>query len=720
MSKDITLPGIRRTCDKIQSVLMRKELNLKSYFISLDCKRTGLVTETKFFTVIYNQLGHEFGVCQEEVKELTDYFKEQDGRVCYKEFLDQVLPKEKECKAFVSGLEWESHDHVNVLTSFELRQLDLILTKITYSLRCRECQIDDYFKDYEWIGNGCGTMSIAHFQRILDQAGITLGPKEFQLVVRRFLKYGYVINYIAFLDAIHEILKWFDRNGFLNTGKDFLENYPGKVITIENLEQLPRPEVCNVDIAKVFDTTKSCHPFNDQNKRKQEMDMSELLLRIKKHIYDNKIRSREFFEKFDKLRRGFVTKFQFHRGLEAIGISGLHRLYIAKHDLEKIFDAYKYQRDPDRISWKDFCDDIDEVFTVKNLDKLPYVVVKSPPDEIKDLPCKGSIDWNSASKSMHETAQEAIFRIRDIVKSRRIFIEVFFNGFDKLNHFHVSSDQMRRVFSSNSILLSEKEIQALILCYGDDMGFNYWKFMRDVNEVQFCEAKHKKIVEFLQRLHCQQKDPCSNPNYSVVEILAKIKNQVTRNRINIEQFMKDGEKLNNGMLSACQFRARFPSAGIFLTDCELDILCNAFKYSTCKDKINFRTFCEMMNQAFFDVKLEKRPCTVPTQHVPSSDDYLNFLTYEERHIASHALQKLARHYNNVSNMETFFKDRETKCFISKETFRQVLTICGGLMDVITQKELDVLYKTFSIATHSNGRKFNYRNFLTILKHVYNL
>lgn len=142
----ITLPGIKRTLDKIESVLTRKFIDFKSQFDEIDPKHCGLISDSKFFTVVYNQLGHEFGVCQEEVRELGDYFKKADGRVYYQELLDLVSPRTDVGKPFVTGLEWEDDGHVNVLTPFESRQLDLILTKIAYLCRLREVLLEPYFK----------------------------------------------------------------------------------------------------------------------------------------------------------------------------------------------------------------------------------------------------------------------------------------------------------------------------------------------------------------------------------------------------------------------------------------------------------------------------------------------------------------------------------------------------------------------------------------------
>ena len=133
---------------------------------------------------------------------------------------------------------------------------------------------------------------------------------------------------------------------------------------------------------------------------------------------------------------------------------------------------------------------------------------------------------------------------------------------------------MRRVFSANSILLSGKEVEALMSRYSDDMGFNYWKFQQEIDDVQFCEAKHQEIMRILKIINEKKEMPCSKPSFSIIEILAKIKNQVTRNRINIDQFLRNGEILN-GMVLKSKFQSSFSAAGIFLDKCELDFLCKS-------------------------------------------------------------------------------------------------------------------------------------------------
>lgn len=125
----------------------------------------------------------------------------------------------------------------------------------------------------------------------------------------------------------------------------------------------------------------------------------------------------------------------------------------------------------------------------------------------------------------------------------------------------------------------------------------------------------------------------------------------------------------------------------------------------------------MMNEAFCQTKLEKKPRTLPIQHIPSPDDSLNFLNLEERCIVSHALQKLSRHHDAVSNMKYLFKDRGgCKGIISKDNLEQVLASAGGLMELITHNELDMIFKSFTKPC-GNSPKFDYENFLLVLSSI---
>lgn len=121
-----------------------------------------------------------------------------------------------------------------------------------------------------------------------------------------------------------------------------------------------------------------------------------------------------------------------------------------------------------------------------------------------------------------------------------------------------------------------------------------------------------------------------------------------------------------------------------------------------------------MNQAYFTTKLEKNPHAHPHKFLPTHDGLLNFLNFEERCQVSNALQKLAKH--NDTNMTVFFEDYEGKSGdVTKENLIRVLTICG-LIELLSDEELDVLFKCFTIR-RGCCKRFDYKSFLTVIDEV---
>lgn len=356
-AKVLKLNSAWRICNKIRTILAQYKIDIKEKFQS--SFTNDLITPTGFLTVI-NSLHNELELTTQEECDLIDFFGNEKQQVNYKNFLKVLQPElddDNGCKEFVTGLEWEDPLHVNFLSMSEHRKVNLILTKIAHNCRFRDIVLEPYFQDYEMQSLNNGTVTITHFRRILNFLGITLGVKEFRVLVKKFIKHNYTVNYVAFLDSIKNIKKWFDENGHTDC-KD-ISCYPGNIIS-HDLNILPRPDF--KVFADAYEVDKPCHSC--ENQKPPDIGFELLVLRIKKHVFDNGIKIRDFFEKFDCLRHGLITKNQFIRALEAIGVSGLHRLYVAHHDLEKILRAYTHPHDIDRINWVKFCDDIDEVFTV--------------------------------------------------------------------------------------------------------------------------------------------------------------------------------------------------------------------------------------------------------------------------------------------------------------------------------------------------------------------
>lgn len=354
----LKLNDVWRVCNKLRTLAAKFKIDVHQKFEL--CCDTNLIPSSKFLAVI-STLNPSFELTKDEEFDLVEFFQDERKNINFVNFLDVLqldADKDNNNKEYVTGLEWEDPMHINLLTPFEHRHANMILTKIAHSCRLRDIELEPYFQDYEAMSRNEGTITISHFRRVLNFVGITLGVKEFRLLLKKFMKHNYTVNYCAFITSIKNILNWFREN---NHEKCTADCFPGSVIECD-YHRMPRPEF--IEAAKHMNIEKGCHPCMNQMK-KFDIKFEELMLRIKKHILDNFIRSREFFEKFDNLKRGYVTKNQFIRALESIGISGLSRLYVAPCDMEKVMKEYEDSMDPDRVAWWKFVDEIDEVFIIK-------------------------------------------------------------------------------------------------------------------------------------------------------------------------------------------------------------------------------------------------------------------------------------------------------------------------------------------------------------------
>jgi hypothetical protein len=123
-----------------------------------------------------------------------------------------------------------------------------------------------------------------------------------------------------------------------------------------------------------------------------------------------------------------------------------------------------------------------------------------------------------------------------------------------------------------------------------------------------------------------------------------------------------------------------------------------------------------MNQAFYTTRLEKDPHARTHQFIPTHDGLLNFLNFEERCTLSNVLQKLSKFNDNISNLNLFFEDYEGKSGdVKKENLVRALTVCG-LIELLTEHEIDVLFKCFTIQ-RGCCKRFDYKNFLMVIKEI---
>lgn len=87
---------------------------------------------------------------------------------------------------------------------------------------------------------------------------------------------------------------------------------------------------------------------------------------IKVQVYKNRNRIREFFRDYDPLRHRLILMEQFAASIDN------SKLVVLPRDIKAICDQYCMNDDPQYlVCWTAFCDEIDTVYTLKELEKTP-------------------------------------------------------------------------------------------------------------------------------------------------------------------------------------------------------------------------------------------------------------------------------------------------------------------------------------------------------------
>ena len=61
-----------------------------------------------------------------------------------------------------------------------------------------------------------GAISITHFSRILFNLGLHLKTKDLTLLVKKFVKHNYLINYLAFIKAVEFTIQYMTSHNMID------------------------------------------------------------------------------------------------------------------------------------------------------------------------------------------------------------------------------------------------------------------------------------------------------------------------------------------------------------------------------------------------------------------------------------------------------------------------------------------------------------------------
>ena len=306
-------------------------------------------------------------------------------------------------------------------------------------------------------------------------------------------------------------------------GKKFIfsiKDYVGSIIQEINIEDENKKELAHKEYPP--DVT--------------SVDLNELMARIRSHCLSSRIRVKEFFQDMDPLNSGFVTKSQFVRCLSLMGLSSIGAFNVTKAQVEALCKQYINPNDALKVSWKEFEHDVESVFTLRNLEKDPNLLV--PKSNMFLMPKPGTVSWkDDENLNTSDNFNTVIDNLRQIVDQRRIDCWPPFKDFDKLNRGHVTSTQFRQSLAKLSLPVVDKDVQILEAKFMNNEGFNYVEFLGKLQPHPYIAPKYHEFRSELAKLNSKNNNYECNPYTDIQSILLKIKDQVS--------FFKKGNLIEN-------------------------------------------------------------------------------------------------------------------------------------------------------------------------------
>ena len=254
---------------------------------------------------------------------------------------------------------------------------------------------------------------------------------------------------------------------------------------------------------------------------------------------------------FDRLRSGSISETQF---LSCLSMS---KLFFSREESGLLVERYRNPEKEKEVLWRNFCDEIDEVFVVKELEKRSDITA------IKGI-TKTSFTLSELSLPDQALLQDILKEMQNFFEVNRIDPKPAFANFDALKRGKVLRSQFKKICHSMKYFIDDGSIEILMKKYGDLIPneINYILILKDAircvaSKVLLEEEKvEKNITPVLSSSNNFYTYQTHSRTYTreVQDVIEKIRNVVKVNRIRLNEFFMDFDSLRKGVVSKAKFR----------------------------------------------------------------------------------------------------------------------------------------------------------------------
>ncbi len=182
--------------------------------------------------------------------------------------------------------------------------------------------------------------------------------------------------------------------------------------------------------------------------------------------------------------------------------------------------------------------------------------------------------WNDEELNSTDGYKAVIDKWRAVVQSRRLDCWQPFKDFDRHNRGHVTPKQFVQAIAILNLPFGAADIAVLEAKFRDDTGFNYLRFLNELQPNVIDPPKYFAFQQELAALNAQKATYEPSAATDVQSILAKIRDQVWKRRVSIYEWLRDHDKLNAGRIAKETFRRAFNLCNLEVAASEIEILVN--------------------------------------------------------------------------------------------------------------------------------------------------
>jgi len=305
-------------------------------------------------------------------------------------------------------------------------------------------------------------------------------------------------------------------------------------------------------------------------------DPSDIERRLQAAVVMKRVRIEEFFQDYDKLRKGKVKTSQVAPILSMLNFS------LTKEEMDSLAARYRADDPEPMFNYKEFCANINSAFTTSGIQKEPLAVVKPVTVDLTVPARKRYLEMTPEEQTL---IQNVLREYAQAIQVKRIHIKQILSDFDITRNQHVSKHQFLRVLAQCGLSTSDNVLNLLLKTYcdkGNADEVNYYDFCNDVDspEMLFGVGRgYNHSFEYYpkNRPRATGIDIKSDRPDDVEDVLAKLRTICKEQRIRIGEFFRDFDKLRSGFVTQAQFRIGLNMAKIVLSGNEFKCLTDCYQ-----------------------------------------------------------------------------------------------------------------------------------------------